>query len=432
MSTYITQDHEFEYAEEMQKQTVDTWDFPTLLAMLSLVAIGLISIYSAEPQTQMHRFFFKQLTYAVLGLPILVGFIFMPQHWLRALVPFAYVASLVLLVMIFIPGVGMRINGQLCWINIGGIQFQPSEFAKLSTLLMIGRFLESKGVRLTALRDVLWLAGIVLLPMILILGEKDTGTASVFIAMFTGVMLWCGGDLFFLFVFSIMPLVGIAGMYAVLHDARFVMYGAVIIAAIAVLLFRRSIIMSLIGILLVGAIGFSSGPLYEKLPDHQQSRIKTYFDPEKYPKDEGYHVLQSMMAVSSGGATGKGFMKGTLTQLRYIPEQWTDFIFAVPGEEFGFVGSCIVLGLLIFLIFRLVRLARLSRNEFESAFTFGLAAVLFYHTTVNIGMAIGLVPVMGIPLPYLSSGGTALLANMAAIGIIIGFHRARTKRALQY
>ncbi|MFM8438673.1 MAG: FtsW/RodA/SpoVE family cell cycle protein, partial [Candidatus Kapaibacterium sp.] len=127
-----------------------------------------------------------------------------------------------------------------------------------------------------------------------------------------------------------------------------------------------------------------------------------------------------------------GFMKGTLTQLRYIPEQWTDFIFAVPGEEFGFVGSCMVLGLLIFLIFRLVRLARMSRNEFESAFTFGLAAILFYHTTVNIGMAIGLVPVMGIPLPYLSSGGTALLANMAAIGIIIGFHRSRTKRALQY
>ncbi|MFM8178904.1 MAG: FtsW/RodA/SpoVE family cell cycle protein, partial [Candidatus Kapaibacterium sp.] len=101
-------------------------------------------------------------------------------------------------------------------------------------------------------------------------------------------------------------------------------------------------------------------------------------------------------------------------------------------EEFGFVGSCMVLGLLIFLIFRLVRLARMSRNEFESAFTFGLAAILFYHTTVNIGMAIGLVPVMGIPLPYLSSGGTALLANMAAIGIIIGFHRSRTKRALQY
>ncbi|MFM8177839.1 MAG: FtsW/RodA/SpoVE family cell cycle protein, partial [Candidatus Kapaibacterium sp.] len=121
MATFITQDHEFEYAEEMRKQTVDTWDFPTLLAMLSLVAIGLISIYSAEPQTQMHRFFFKQLTYAVLGLPILVGFIFMPQHWLRALIPFAFVSSLLLLLMIFIPGVGMRINGQLCWINIGGV-----------------------------------------------------------------------------------------------------------------------------------------------------------------------------------------------------------------------------------------------------------------------------------------------------------------------
>jgi rod shape determining protein RodA len=429
MSVYGT--HE-EFSEAIEKHKVDAMDFPTILAMLSLIAIGLISIYSATYEPQMSRFFVKQLSYAVLGLALLVSFIFVPQHFIRTITPLAYAGSLLLLLMIFIPGVGMRINGQLCWINLGGIQFQPSEFAKLSTLMMIGRFMESKGVRLTALRDVLWLAGIVFLPMLLVLAEKDTGTASVFIAMFMGTMLWCGGDLFFLFVASVVPLVGIAGMYAVLHDARYVMIAFVAVSAIAALLFRRSVITRLAGMLIIVLVGFSSGPLYNKLPDHQQSRIKTYFDPEKYPKDEGYHVLQSMMAVGSGGVTGKGYMKGTLTQLRYIPEQWTDFIFDVPGEEFGFIGSSLVLGLLVFLIFRLVRLARGARNGYETAFTFGLAAVLFYHTTVNIGMAIGLVPVMGIPLPYLSSGGTALLANMSAIGIIIGFHRTRVKRESQF
>ncbi len=422
---------EHEYSETLEKKSVDTFDFPTILAMLSLIAIGLISIYSATYEPQMSKFFMKQLIYSIVGLGLMTTFIFLPQHFLRSIAPIAYGASLLLLVMIFIPGLGLRINGQICWMSIGGVQFQPSEFAKLSTLLMIGRFMESKGVTLTSIRDVGWLSGIILLPTILVLAEKDTGTASVFIAMMMGTMLWCGGDLFLLYVSTMLPFIGIVGMYGVLHETKTSLYVMIAVASAGAIAFRRSIFLTVGAIAVFVGLGMSSGFVYHKLPEHQQSRIRTYFDPEKFPKDEGYHVLQSMMAVGSGGLTGKGYMKGTLTQLRYIPEQWTDFIYDVPGEEFGFAGSVTVLGLLLFLILRLVRLARNARNAFESAFSFGMASVILYHTIVNIGMAIGLVPVMGIPLPYLSSGGTALMANMTAIGIVIGFNRSRLKSLQQ-
>ncbi len=416
-----------DYSEGLEKKSVDTFDFPTILAMLSLIAIGLISIYSATYEPKMSSFFVKQLVFAGVGVGLMVGCIFLPTHWIRSVAPIAYVGSLILLLLVLIPGIGLKINGQICWIRIGGVQFQPSEFAKLSTLLMIGRFMENKGITLTSLRDIGWLSLIISIPMLLILAEKDTGTASVFVAMMMGTLLWCGGDLFLLYVVALIPVIGVTGMYAVLHDTKTPLYVVLTLAALGALSFRRSIVFGIIAIALFFTVGLSSGPLYHKLPDHQQSRIKTFFDPEKYPRDEGYHVLQSMMAVGSGGLTGKGFMQGTLTQLRYIPEQWTDFIFDVPGEEFGFAGSITVLGLLVFLIFRLVRLARNSRSAFESTFAFGFAAILLYHTMVNIGMAIGLFPVMGIPLPYLSSGGTALMANMTAIGVVISFNRARLK-----
>ncbi len=425
MATLTIDDHD--YSEGLEKKSVDTFDFPTILAMLSLIAIGLISIYSATYEPQMSSFFIKQLIFAGVGTGLMLSCIFFPPHWIRNAAPLAYAFSLLLLILVLIPGIGLRINGQICWLRIGGIQFQPSEFAKLSTLMMIGRFMENKGVTLTSLRDVGWLSLIVFLPTILILAEKDTGTASVFIAMMMGTMLWCGGDLFLLFIAAALPIIGVTSMFCALHDVKSPLYVILGIATMGALAFRRSIVLSAAAIVVFVGLGFASGPIYHKLPEHQQSRIKTFFDPEKYPRDEGYHVLQSMMAVGSGGLTGKGYMKGTLTQLRYIPEQWTDFIYDVPGEEFGFIGSVTVLGLLVFLIFRLVRLARNARSAFESAFSFGFAAIILYHTMVNIGMAIGLFPVMGIPLPYLSSGGTALMANMTAIGIVISFHRARLK-----
>lgn len=417
-----------DYGESINKKQVDVVDFPTILAMISLIAIGLISIYSATYDVEMSKFFIKQSIFAGVGLVAMVSMIFMPQHWLRLATPALYGIGIILLILVLF--IGLKINGQRCWISLGGFQFQPSEFAKISTLLMVGKYMESKGVNIKNIRDLGILCGIVLLPAILVLLEKDTGTTSVFMAMLVGVILWCGGDLFLLFVLAVIPIIGITSMYSSLYQNKIPLYVLLALVSAGVLALRRSVVITAGAIIFFVVLGFSVGSAFYVLPAHQQDRIQTFFEPEKNPKEEGYHVLQSMMAIGSGGITGKGFMQGTLTQLRYIPEQWTDFIFDVPGEEFGFIGSVTVLGLLTFLILRILRLARIAREEFASTIAFGLATILLYHTIVNIGMTIGVFPVMGIPLPFLSSGGTALIANMTIVGILLNFYRTRQKAQL--
>ncbi len=414
-----------DFSVSLPKKDIDIFDFPTLLVMLSLIAIGLISIYSATYDAEMSKFFTKQLVFTGVGALGLVVAMFMPTHWLKLSTPVLYGISLLFLVAVLI--FGHTINGQKCWLSIGGFQFQPSEFAKLTTLLMLGRFLEGKGVNIKSIRDLGIMAGIVFLPMLLVLAEKDTGTSSVFMAMLMGTLLWGGADLFMLYVLACLPFVGVSGMYAELQQIRYPMFAILAVVSAGAIAFRRNIVITAVTIVMFIGIGFSTGVVFNHLPAHSQGRIRTLFEPEKFPRDEGYHVIQSMMAVGSGGLTGKGFLHGTQTQLRYIPEQWTDFIFCVPGEEFGFIGSVTVLGLLGFLILRIERIARVVKSEFESTIAFGLAAVLLYHTIVNIGMAIGVFPIMGIPLPFLSSGGTALIVNMTAIGMLLNFYRVKQK-----
>lgn len=416
-----------DYSESLHRKQADAFDFPAMLAMLALVAIGLIAIYSATYEAEMSKFFVKQLVFAGIGLTSMIGMVFLPERWLRAVTPAMYGVAILLLIAVLVPGLGLKINGQRCWISLGGFQFQPSEFAKIATLLMVGRLMESKGVNIKTLRDFGLLCGIVFLPMLLVLAEKDTGTTSVFFAMLMGILLWGGGDLFLLFAVAALPVIGITSLYGMVNQTKLPFIAILSLCSVAALFFRRSVLSTAVVILMFVGVGFGAVYSFDKLPDHIRSRILVFFEPEKYPKDEGYHVLQSMMAVGSGGVTGKGFLHGTQTQLRYIPEQWTDFIFSVLGEEFGFIGSVTVLGLLVFLIFRIVRIARMVRNDFASIVAFGVAAVLLYHTMVNIGMAIGLFPVMGIPLPFLSSGGTALIMNMTVIGLLLNFHRQRQK-----
>ena len=166
-----------------------------------------------------------------------------------------------------------------------------------------------------------------------------------------------------------------------------------------------------------------------RLEPYQRDRIETFMNPGKNPKGKGYNVIQSILAVGSGGLAGKGFLQGTQTQLRYIPEQWTDFIFSVPTEEFGFIGGAGVVVLLAMFILRAVRIALETDSMFFSVIAFGVASVIFYHTAINIGMAIGLTPVMGIPLPFLSSGGSALMVNLTMVGLLFNAFRSFRKKS---
>lgn len=287
----------------------------------------------------------------------------------------------------------------------------------------MGTFLSRKGVDIKTLRDLGILFSIIGLPLLLIVVEPDIGSASVLIAMTLGVMLWSGFDIYILFFVVSLPIVIILSFMGTVY---FVI--AVSLFSIIAALFRKKVLVTVVTIATVFAIGYLSPIIIEHLAPHQQGRIETFLNPGSDPRGKGYNVIQSILAVGSGGVTGKGFMQGTQTQLRYIPKQWTDFIFCVPTEEFGFIGGLTVIILLSAMIMRCVTIAFEADSKFFSVVAIGTGTVFLYHSFINIGMAIGLMPVMGIPLPFLSAGGSSLMVNLSFVGLLMNAYRSKLKR----
>ncbi|NQW29794.1 MAG: rod shape-determining protein RodA [Ignavibacteria bacterium] len=412
----------------LQKRVNDLLDWGLLLAVVGVLGMGLISIYSATYETGASSFFTRQLWYSVVGIVVAVGLFFVPERWMNQLSIPMYGVGIIMLVAVLTP-LGHEVNGQRCWIQIGGFTFQPSELAKFTTLLAIARYASRKGFDIRTIRDVLIMAGLVLLPVALIMFQPDTGSATVFLAMAVGLYLWMGGDLFLMYMLVVIPFVCVAALYGVLFDSAFWFIVVVVLASAGAVMFRRNLVLTTTAVIILLGAGISVKPIFDSLEPYKQKRMITLFEPERNPRGEGYHVIQSILAVGSGGLTGKGFLKGTQTQLRYIPEQWTDFIFCVPTEEFGFVGGVIVIGLLGSIVVRAVSIAGQVRTKFASVIAIGFGALLLYHTTVNIGMSIGLFPVMGIPLPFLSAGGTALIVYLSLVGMLLNFYKTRRRRA---
>lgn len=411
----------------LRKRVNDLFDWGLLLAVVTVLGIGLISIYSSVA-TADATIFRNQIIYAGIGITFGLTVFFFPEHWFSDLAYPMYGVGVLALAAVLTP-LGHEVNGQRCWIQIGSFTFQPSELAKITTLMAMGKVAARKGFDIAAIRDLAWLVGLVIPPVALVMLQPDTGSATVFIAMTIGVLLWVGFDLFVLYIIACIPFVGIAALYGVLFDSLWIFIGVVVLAIAGAFAFRRNLVITIVAASLLLGVGLSVKPVFNKLESYQQNRLITLFEPERNPKGEGYHVIQSMLAVGSGGLTGKGYLKGTQTQLRYIPEQWTDFIYCVPTEEFGFIGGGLVIVLLASIILRGVSIAGTVRTRFASVVTIGFTTILFYHTLVNIGMAIGLVPVMGIPLPFLSAGGTSLILNLFMVGLLLNFYKTRRRRA---
>ncbi len=406
---------------EIKRGFVDAFDVATFLMAVSLIAVGLVSIYSATFDADSSAYFTRQAVYAGVGLAGMIMMMFVSERMLFNMAYVLYGFSIVLLLMLKVLGVSG--GGAKSWLYIGSFGFQPSEVAKLGTLLALARFISMSHVNLRTIRDLGIAAGIVALPLLFVLLEPDPGSGSVFMMMFIGVVLWAGADLFV--IFSVVAPVVVL-LSAFFGDTAY--YVTASVAVLAALLFRRRIVVTALVIALCVGAGLVKDVIFEALPPHQQRRIEVLLNPDADPLGAGYHVIQSKIAVGSGGLTGKGFLQGTQTQLRYIPEQRTDFIYCVPTEEFGFIGGSLVLGLLAALILRAISVAQFVRERFQSVIVIGIAVIWLYHTTVNIGMALGLMPVMGIPLPFLSAGGTALIMNMLMVGIILNFYRRRVLR----
>jgi rod shape determining protein RodA len=238
--------------------------------------------------------------------------------------------------------------------------------------------------------------------------------------MFLIMVFWAGAKLFYIYAIVATFIATISAIFSL-----YFLIAIIVISIIVLLLIKEnwSIIFTFCGFLL--AVGFSFDYFYDHLAPYQQKRITTFLNPSLDPLGAGYNAIQAKVAIGSGGLLGKGFLQGTQTQLRFIPKQWTDFIFCVPGEEFGFVGSIIVLVLLFYVLFRGVKIASSAKSRFPSLAAMGIVSVLLYHVLINLGMTMGLLPVMGLPLPFLSYGGSVLLSVMIMSGLLLNFYSRR-------
>lgn len=403
------------------------FDWLTFLTAFGLVGVGLISIYSATYiysavyESGLSPIFLRQLLIAIAGFGLMIAVSYIPEGWLKAAATPFYGAAIGLLALVLF--IGSTTAGTKGWISFGGFSVQPSEIAKLATILMLARYLSVRNVDVRSLKDFSIALGIVAFPAALILLEPDFGSASVFSGIFLGILLCAGFDAFILYFLLCVPVIFFASVVG-----KTFLIAATSALSVLSFIFRRKIAITIAAVAVFIALGFASPVVYENLMPHQKDRIQTFLNPGKDPRGKGYNVIQSILAVGSGGFAGKGFLQGTQTQLRYIPKQWTDFIFSVPTEEFGFIGGGVVILLLASIIWRALRIAEITDSKFYSLCAVGVASVFLYHSIINIGMAIGLIPVVGIPLPFMSAGGTSLAVNMTMVGLLLNIYRTKKKK----
>ncbi len=393
-------------------------DYKTAFIALALVTIGIVSVYSATYDARAAEIFHKQMIWAGVGVLALTAIAVVPFRLLQLASYPAYFLSILLLVSVLI--LGRTVSGSMSWFSLGSVRLQPSEFSKITTVLALATYLARGDVSLRKMKHLAIAAGIVLLPFTLIMMQPDTGTALTFLGMFFPVLFWGGASRFTLV--AIVAPVGTA-VAALFGTTPFLT--AVLVFGILIYLTKEDRIAAAAVFSMTVFIGVSVQFIYEGLKHYQQKRIATFLDPNADPLGAGYNILQSKVAIGSGGFFGKGFLHGTQTQLNFIPEQWTDFIFCVPGEEFGFLGAATVLLLFMWLLIRGVSIGSTVKNRYGGFVAIGLTAIFATHIFLNIGMSIGLLPVIGVPLPFLSYGGSALLSAMTMVGILMNLYANR-------
>jgi rod shape determining protein RodA len=397
----------------------DKIDFSVLFAVVALIGIGLVAIYSSTYNNPAAKGNFeKQIIFVVISFIVFFIVYSLPTRFFKAAAFPAYLLSILLLLAVML--IGRRVYGAKSWITIGSLGFQPAEFAKIGTILMLAYFLSKPNINLDSLKDIIFALIIGFIPVFLILIEPDLGTSLVFFVIILVMLFWKGISFFGLFLVLSPMFVSISALFGVYY-----FIGAILIVAASLVFFKKDIFFSgsILGLNL-GA-GFFADYLYKALSPHQQKRIQTFINPSADPLGAGYNAMQARLAIGSGGFWGKGFMHGNQTQLQFIPEQWTDFIYCVIGEEFGFIGAVLVLSLFLVIFLRLLRLASVSKDEFLSLTLIGIISVYLIHLIINVGMTIGIMPVIGIPLPFVSYGGSFLLVDMIMLGIAANIFRTR-------
>lgn len=390
-------------------------DWLTVLLYLILCTIGWFNIHAAVFDANHSSIvdtstnYGKQFIYICVSIVVGIVILLLESRFIAALAPAFYVVIVCLLVLVLI--IGRNVGGNQAWINMGGgFRLQPSEFAKFATCLLLARYLSGTNIRVTDPKSFLMAAAIIGFPMMLIMLQPDTGSTLVFCSLIF-VLYREGLSPYFLIIAGLFITLFVTSL---LYNPLYIILILVAITAFIIFLFKRNrqlIKTVVIGLAICIAFIFSVKFIYSHvLKKHQTERINILLGITTDLKGKGYNVNQSKIAIGSGKLWGKGYLHGTQTQYSFVPEQSTDFIFCTVGEEWGFAGSLTVISLFMFLILRVILIAERQRSPFTRVYGYGVASVLFFHVVINIGMTIGVVPVIGIPLPFISYGGSSLLS----------------------
>jgi rod shape determining protein RodA len=401
-------------------------DLMLLAAMLMVIALGVTMIYSAASASSAWQ---RQAIFGLVAVLLSVSLIYIPNKIFYGLAYPLYGLGLFGLVLVLFWGTG---EDATRWLKLGpSLRLQPSEFAKLSTIMALARYLSDCGSEKTDRLQTFAVAiGFVLLPMSLIVQQPDLGTSISFGAVIFPMLYWAGMSPFLLLLI-VSPLLSVVFSFGPLWEAaapyeHLVFVAFILIGSISVHFLVAKLWLTLTMFVVNLGAGLATVYLWDDfLRDYQKARIMTFVDPESDRLGAGWNIIQSKIAIGSGGFTGKGFLEGTQTKYEFLPASHTDFIFSVIGEELGFIGTVVVLALFFFLIWRALYIATQVKSRFFGLLAIGLAAMLMFHVFVNIGMTIGVMPVTGLPLPFVSYGGSSLVTNSLAIGLLLHVYTHR-------
>ncbi len=400
------------------------FDWLLIICWILLFSAGLVAIYSATlgPVSQflpayIQGNFLNQVAWIGISIIALATIQFTNPRTFQQISYALYVICIILAIATVIWGV--EAGGARRWLVVGGLRFQISEMLKLATILAVANYLTSRrDISAEHIGSALVAVVLMIIPAIIIILQNDTGTALVLLALIPVMLFWSGLP-YGISLFLISP--AIVAYFAVINWKLGV--AATIVLTIAVFFIQKRPWLTssafILGNLVVIGVQLA---LYQILKPHQQARIEAFVNPALDPQGAGWNVLQAKTAIGSGGFWGKGFLEGTQTQLRFLPEQWTDFIFPVIAEEFGFIGAGLLLLVFTILLLRLLSNAGEHRHPFAQLVIVGVAMTFFVHLLINLGSAMGLFPVIGLPLPFVSYGGSAFLSYSIMLAICINFH----------
>ena len=376
--------------ERMDRQLLGHVNWGLLFLVLLLFLVGIVNLYSAgarllEDGMQVNNFYQKQLLWGGVGLTVMLGVMLFDYRHLKNVTLFLYIAAIILLVLVLL--VGSVYSGARRWIDLGFITFQPSELAKISVLLM-GALVLSRSKEALGPLGLLEALGIAILPAILILLEPDLGTSLNVLLILGGMVLFRGIKLWLCTT--------IAGVTLFTTGAYYLLYFLNIVPS-----------------------------WWSLLHPYQQRRIMTFLNPETDPQGAGYHIRQALIAIGSGETWGKGFLEGPQSKLLYLPERHTDFAIAVFGEEWGFMGCVVLISLFCLFLLSIFTTARDAKDRFGTNIAIGVFFYFFWQILINIGMVLGLLPVVGMPLPFVSYGGSSTLVNLCLVGLVLNVSMRR-------